>query len=319
MLKHRKEQLENKALFISCVVPVFNESANIVAFTNHLRDYLNKLTENFEIILVDDGSQDETPSHIQELAKQPKVKGILLSRNFGKETALTAGLEHTTGDVTFMIDGDFQHPLDMLPKFLEHWVAGYDMVYGVKEDRKKEPFLKRHLSETFYRLMQHLMQIELPPNAGDFRLLDKKVVQSILSCKERNRFMKGLYAWVGFKSIGLPFQVEEREHGQSGWSFARLFELAITAITAFSNIPLRLWGFLGLIISLCSFVSAMYIIIKTLVFGVDVPGYASIFVAVIFFGGVQLLSIGILGEYIARIFNEVKQRPQYIIDEKVGF
>lgn len=315
----RQTLLENKSLFISCVVPVYNESENIEAFTQQLKSYLHELSDNFEIILVDDGSQDKTPQHIQALAKQDHVKGILLSRNFGKETALTAGLEHATGEVTLLIDGDFQHPLTMIPKFLNHWAQGYDMVYGVKEDRKKEPFLKRHLSETFYKLMQHMMQIKLPANAGDFRLLDQKVVQSILSCKERNRFMKGLYAWVGFKSIGLPFQVEEREHGQSGWSLARLFELAITAITAFSNVPLRLWGFLGLLISLSSFVLAMYIIMKTLVLGIDVPGYASIFVAVIFFGGIQLLSIGILGEYIARIFNEVKQRPQYIIDEKIGF
>jgi glycosyltransferase involved in cell wall biosynthesis len=254
-----------------------------------------------------------------QLPKSYHIKLLALSRNFGKENALTAGLEHCTGDVAIILDSDFQHPLEMIPVFLKHWGEGYEMVYGVRENRDDESSVKRGFANLFYWLMAKITKIDIPSNAGDFRLLDRKVVDSLNQFQERSRFMKGLYAWVGFKRLAVPFKVQERAAGKSSWGLGRLTELAITGITSFSDIPLRVWGFIGFVISLISLVYAIYIITVTLLFGADLPGFPSIIVALMFFGGIQLLSIGILGEYIARIFSEVKQRPKYIVEQKHGF
>jgi glycosyltransferase involved in cell wall biosynthesis len=316
----RQLAVKNKTVNISCVVPVFNEEAVIEDFLRKLEGTLHELTNNFEIIIVDDGSRDYTVDKIQAYrANNTHIKLLGLSRNFGKEIALTAGLEHCTGEVVISMDSDFQHPFELLPVFLKHWEQGYDMVYGVRESRKSESYLKRNFARMFYWVMQKITNIDIPSNAGDFRLMDRKIISALKQFPERTRFMKGLYAWVGFKKIGVPFEVKHRVAGKSSWGFARLTELAITGITSFSDVPLRVWGFVGFIISLLSLIYAIYIVTVTMMYGADLPGFPTLVVAIVFLGGIQLLSIGILGEYIARIFTEVKQRPKYLLQIKEGF
>lgn len=315
----RQQLIENKAVFISCVVPIFNEEESIPLFFQALHAELTQRCQRFEIIAIDDGSRDKSLAVLKEIALRYSIKVISFSRNFGKEVALTAGLNHAIGDVVVILDADFQHPIELISIFLNYWGKGYDMVYGVRNDRKGESRIKRLFANVFYGLMTKISNITLPRNAGDFRLLDRKVVTALNTTQERARFMKGLYAWVGFKTIEVPFDVAERAAGKSSWHFRKLAELAVTGIISFTELPLRVWSFIGACISLISFIYAIYIMIDTLVTGISVPGYATIIVAIMFFGGIQLLSIGILGEYVARIFNEVKQRPQYIIAEKQGF
>lgn len=315
----RQLQLQNKSVFISCIVPVFNEDEVVVSFIEALQKTLKQLTNTFEIIVVDDGSRDRTLEKVCGLPKDYHVKVLGLSRNFGKEVALTAGIEHSSGDVVILMDADFQHPLDMIPVFLEQWAEGYDMVYGVRTDRESESYIKRQFANLFYWIMQKITKIDMPNNAGDFRLMDRKIIQALSTFPERTRFMKGLYAWVGYKTAAVPFHVQERAAGKSSWRFTKLTELAITGITSFSDVPLRVWGLIGFVISLLSLVYAIYIITVTLLFGADLPGFPTLVVAIMFFGGIQLLSIGILGEYIARIFTEVKQRPKYLLQIKEGF
>lgn len=319
LTEQRPQALKDKTVHISCIVPVYNEEAVAVAFFTKLQEVLHGLTNHFEIIVIDDGSRDTTVAKLIQLPASYNIKLIALSRNFGKENALTAGLEHCSGDVAIILDSDFQHPLETIPEFLKHWSEGYEMVYGIRENRDNESSIKRNFAKLFYWIMAKITKIDIPNNAGDFRLLDRKVVDSLNQFQERSRFMKGLYAWVGFKSIAVPFKVQDRAAGKSSWGLGRLTELAITGITSFSDIPLRVWGFIGFIISLISLVYAIYIVTVTLLYGADLPGFPSIIVALMFFGGIQLLSIGILGEYIARIFSEVKQRPKYIIEKKHGF
>jgi glycosyltransferase involved in cell wall biosynthesis len=319
LLSTRAQLIENKEIFISCVVPVYNEELNIIPFLTQLKTCLQGMTNAFEIIVIDDGSQDATFEKIQSLSFENHIKIIRFSRNFGKESALTAGLEHSAGDVVILMDADFQHPFEVLPLFLHQWAAGYDMVFGVRDNRDNESRAKRSFARLFYWLMAKMTRIDIPNNAGDFRLLDRKVVTTLNHFKEHTRFMKGLYAWVGFKKIAIPYSVQERARGKSSWGFVKLTELAITGITSFSNVPLRIWGFIGFVISLISLFYAIYIIAVTLLYGADLPGFPTLAAAIMFFGGIQLLSIGILGEYIARIFTEVKSRPNYIIEIKQGF
>lgn len=301
------------------MVPVFNEESVITGFINHLQAVLRELTHHYEIIVVDDGSRDHTVQTVQALPKEFHVKLLGLSRNFGKEVALTAGIEHAKGDVVILLDADFQHPPEVLADFLQQWALGYDMVYGERQDRETESYIKRSFARMFYWVMKKITKIDLPHNAGDFRLLDRKIVVALQQFPERTRFMKGLYAWVGYKSIGVPYKVQERAGGKSSWGFMRLTELAITGITSFSDIPLRVWGMIGFIISLGSLIYAIYIVTVTMLYGADLPGFPTLVVAIMFLGGIQLLSVGILGEYIARIFTEVKQRPKYLIQVKEGF
>lgn len=317
--EQRLVALQNKSVFISCVVPVFNEEAVVALFIDQLCKTMQTLSDRFEIIVVDDGSHDRTLEKLRHLPASAHVKILGLSRNFGKEIALTAGLENSKGDVVILMDADFQHPIHILSQFLQKWAEGYDMVYGLRTDRDSESFIKRNFSRTFYWLMQKITKINIPPDAGDFRLLDKKIVSVFKEFPERTRFMKGMYAWVGYKTTGVPFEVMERAAGKSSWRFSKLTELAITGITSFSDVPLRVWGVIGLFISLIAFVYAIYIMIVTLIYGADLPGFPTLVVAIMFLGGIQLLSIGILGEYIARIFTEVKQRPKYLLQVKEGF
>jgi len=316
-LEKRQISTQTKTVFISCIVPVFNEEAVIELFCTKLCNVLQQITTQFEVIIVDDGSRDGTVTKLRQF-NHPHIKLLGLSRNFGKEIALTAGLDHAKGEVIILIDADFQHPLELIPEFLQYWAQGYDMVYGVR-DRKLESYFKRNLTHFFYWMMKKITNVDMPNNAGDFRLLDRKIVDALKEFPERTRFMKGLYAWVGFKKIGIPFQVQNRAGGKSSWGFLRLTELAITGITSFSDVPLRIWGFIGFMISLISLIYAIYIITVTLLYGADLPGFPTLAAAIMFFGGIQLLSIGILGEYIARVFTEVKQRPRYLLQIKEGF
>lgn len=316
----RKNKIKYKSVGISCIVPVYNEAATIKLFLDKLLAFMKTLSDHIEIIVVNDGSQDATGQIITTLSMTiPSVKVIQFSRNFGKEMAITAGLEHASLETVVIIDADFQHPFHVIGTFLESWGDGYDMVYGLRKDRENESFFRRTLAKLFYRLMNHISRADIPPNAGDFRLLDRKVVDAINRSPETTRFMKGLYSWVGFKSKGVIFQVDNRPVGESRWQFWRLVELAVTGIVAFSDVPLRMWSLLGMIISCIAFLIAGYIIFDTLIEGVKVPGYATLLTAIIFFGGLQLLSIGIIGEYIAKIFHEVKKRPKYLIANKIGF
>jgi len=315
----RKHAVENKTVFMSCIVPVLNEEAVIESFLKELSGYLSQLTSRYEIVVVDDGSRDSTVEKILSLSPQYGVKLISLSRNFGKEAAMTAGLEYCQGDVAVLLDADFQHPVATLNAFLRHWAEGYGMVYGMRQSRATESPLKRNLAQGFYWLMSKITNIEIPNNAGDFRLFDRKVVNALKQFPERTRFMKGLYAWIGFKKIGVPYEVQDRAAGRSSWGMMKLFDLALAGITSFSDVPLRVWGFVGFLISLVSLCYAIYMVTSTLMFGTDFPGFPTIVVAIVFLGGIQLLSIGILGEYIARIFTEVKQRPKYLIEHKYGF
>lgn len=320
MTINRQQLAAQKAVFISCIVPVYNEQEVIEDFLLQLEQQLQQIANRFEIIVVDDGSKDATVSKVEAFAnRSSNLKFIAFSRNFGKETALTAGLEYCLGDVVILIDADFQHPIQLIPEFLKRWTEGYEMVYGARSNRDQESTIKRNFAHLFYHVMSKITNIHIPNNAGDFRLLDRKVVEALNSIEERGRFMKGLYAWVGFKSFAVPFEVQTRAGGKSTYKFSRLTELALTGITSFSDIPLRIWSYVGFIISSIALIYALYFVLKTLIFGVDVPGFPSILVGIMFFGGIQLLSIGILGEYIARIFNEVKQRPRYIIAQKQGF
>lgn len=320
LLESRKQRLIDPNFKLSIIVPAHNESEGIINFINNLTKKLNSLSYNYDVILIDDGSKDNTCSIIEKyIATKSMIKLLKLSRNFGKEIALSAGLDHCQGDMAILIDGDSQHPLDLIDNFIDKWADGFDMVYGIQENRYNESIIKRVFTRVFYKLMRSLTSLNIVANAGDFRLLDRKVINALNSCKEKAKFMKGLYTWVGYKSIGIPFTPLKRTTGKSSWSFTKLTDLAMLGITSFSNAPLRVWSFIGFGISFVSLICALFVISKTILFGIDVPGYATLLVTIIFFGGIQIFSIGILGEYLARVFNEVKNRPTYIVEKKVNF
>ncbi|WP_298626205.1 glycosyltransferase family 2 protein [uncultured Legionella sp.] len=304
---------------ISCVVPAFNEGNVIVDFIIALDKTLKNLAYPYEILLIDDGSQDNTLMNIHQLRAQCLIRYIRFSRNFGKEKALSAGLDHAKGDAVILIDGDFQHPLELLSQFITRWEDGYDMVYAVRQNRSEESWLKRTCAKAFYQLTSKINRINIPANAGDFRLLDRKVVNALQQLPERNRFMKGLYSWVGFKQIAIPFEVRPRKSGTSQWSFYSLLDLAITGITSFTAFPLRMIALGGIGVATIALLYAAWIIISTLIFGIQTPGWATIVTAITFFGGLQLFALGVVGEYIGRVFDEVKHRPHYIIDEEASF
>ena len=305
---------------ISCVVPVFNEAEVIPPFLEALTEQLKAITPKFEIIVVDDGSKDDTVSLVEAQSQNnPNIRLIALSRNFGKEAALTAGIDAITGDIALLIDADFQHPLEMIPVFMNYWRQGYDMIYGVRTDRKGESFLKKKGAQLFYQIMSNSTGVDVPAHAGDFRLMGSKVIKALRNMPERGRFMKGIYAWVGFKSIGIPFEVQDRMAGESGWGYRKLTNLALSGITSFTTLPLRLVGTLGLLISFISVFYAFFVVFRTIVSGSPLPGWPTVVIAITFIGGIQLLSLGVLGEYIAGIFNEVKQRPTYLVQKRKGF
>lgn len=270
----------------------------------------------FEIIIVNDGSKDNTSDIAKSLVQSGNIRYLEFSRNFGKEAALMAGIDYAKGNAVVLIDADFQHPIEKISEMYQLWKQGYEMVYGVIANRDNESFRKRLGTQFFYSLMNS-SEITIPQNAGDFRWLDRKVVDALKRLPERNRFMKGLYAWVGFKSCALPFTPNDRHAGVSSFGFSRLSKLALSGLTSFSTLPLQLWIIVGSLISLLAVIYGIYVVVDTLIYGNSVSGWPTLTAALMLFSGVQLLSIGVLGEYIGRIFNEVKQRPLYVISEDI--
>ncbi|MCC3243845.1 glycosyltransferase family 2 protein [Methylocystis sp. WRRC1] len=304
---------------ISVVIPVFNEADNLRPLAARLVPALEGAGVTFEAIFVDDGSHDESLDELRALcAAEPRFRALSFSRNFGKEVAIAAGLDHARGRAAVIMDSDLQHPPEVIAQFVEKWREGYKNVYGQRADRATDPKMRTVFTELFYHVLEKFGDVSLPSGAGDFRLLDRQAVDALLSMRERARFNKGLYAWIGFKSIGVPFEVESRASGQSKFNFARLVRFALDGLMSFSSIPLKVWTWVGLAISGFALTMAAYYFVRTMLFGVDTPGFPSLIVSIAFFSGVQLISLGVLGEYIARIFNEVKGRPLYLVAEEVG-
>jgi polyisoprenyl-phosphate glycosyltransferase len=302
--------------FLSCIVPAFNESENLQKFIPALAKTLEAENIQFEILVVDDGSKDNSIATLSSMLDKYPLRILELSRNFGKEAALSAGIDHVSDrHLALLIDADFQHPLDAIPTMLSLWKEGYDMVYGIRNRNTESP-LKKFLTNIYYKILNFSSDIEIPENAGDFRLLDRKVVTALKALPEKNRYMKGLFAWVGFKSIGIHFSELERENGQTHFNIKALFNLTLAGLTGFSNLPLRLCMGFGALLACCSMSYGIWIIIETLFQGIDVPGWATLIVAISLLGGIQLLFLGIVGEYISRIYTETKGRPQYIIAQE---
>ena len=305
----------NKNPHITVIVPAFNEALAIAATVKNIAQHLDDLSSNWDIVVIDDGSRDQTAEVVRGLPDKLNTTLVRFSRNFGKEYAITAGLEHAQGDLVICMDADGQHSAELLAQMLEKWREGFEMVYAVRQDREVESSFKRWGSRIFYRAISLGGQIHIPRDAGDFRLMDRQVVNALLSLPERNRFMKGMYAWVGYKSVGIPYTPLPRSHGESAYSKLKLIQLAWTGVTSFSVMPLRLASAVGTMLSLISFIYGLYVVIDRLFFNESVPGWPTMVASMMFFAGVQLLFIGILGEYLARIYDEVKGRPSYIVAE----
>ncbi len=306
---------------LSIVVPAYNEERNIAAFLAAIVPTLESIGDSFEIVFVDDGSRDGTLGMLGAAAAlDPRVKVVGLARNFGKDIALSAGLAHASGDAVIPIDCDLQHPVELIPQFVARWREGFDMVLGVRTKRDEEGFLRRTAARTYYKIMRWMTNVEIPPNAGDFRLIDRKIVNVITSMPERHRFMKGIFAWPGFKVSSIGFQAAPRANETSStWSFLRLWRFALDGLFSFSTAPLKMWTYVGVASAAAAFIYLAITVIQKLSYGIAVPGYASLLILVLFFNGLLLISNGIQGEYIARIFEEVKHRPLYVVGRTFGF
>jgi glycosyltransferase involved in cell wall biosynthesis len=305
---------------LSVIVPVFNEIAALPELFSRLAAVLDGLGLVGEVICVDDGSRDGTWAALRAArAGDGRIKLVRLSRNFGKDIALTAGLRRAQGRAVVLMDGDLQHPPELIPALVARWREGLDMVYAQRVSRAADSPLRRWSSRAFYRLFAALSDVHMPDGAGDFRLLDRRVVEVLRDMPERARFMKGLYAWVGFAHGGVPFEPPVRRTGRSSFSPHRLFRFAIDALASFSTVPLVASGYLGLFLAVPSLALSVYFIVRTLVSGVDVPGYASVIVAVLMLGSIQLLTLGLFGAYLGRVFEEVKGRPLFVESDTLGF
>jgi len=301
--------------FITVLVPAYNEEKNIAHTLRNIASVLAQLSPHWNIVVVDDGSRDRTAEVVQSLLTTCHVKLVRFSRNFGKENAISAGLQYADGEVVICMDADGQHATELLFTMLDKWREGYDMVYAVRQDRAQESCFKHWGSRLFYRMMSASSHVEIPRDAGDFRLMNRKVVDALCALPERNRFMKGIYAWVGYRSIGIPYTPLPRLHGESAYSKLKLIALAWTGITSFSVLPLRLASLTGATLALLAFAYGAIVVVDTLFFHESVPGWPTVVASMMFFAGVQLLFIGILGEYLARVYDEVKGRPPFIVAE----
>ena len=310
-----------KIVDLSIIVPMYNEEENIDLFFKSVQTVLKKIKElTYEFICINDGSQDKTLDILKKYAKKDKsVKIISFSRNFKKEQALYAGLEHCTGKAAIVIDVDMQDPPELIEEFVQKWKEGFEVVYGIRTDRNADTFLKKITANSFYKIHNLISETKIPDNVGDFRLMDRKVINSVLKIKEKKLFMKGIFNWVGFKSIGIQYKRQQRAAGSTKWNYWKLWNFALDGITSSTTLPLRIWTYFGGLVACFSFLYGLFIIIRTLILGIDVPGYASLLVCILFLGGIQLGALGIFGEYIGRILIEVKDRPLYIIDEKINF
>jgi len=303
----------------SVVIPVFNEEENLELLHRRLSKVLQHSWEDYEIIFVDDGSRDKSLEIMSGLrTTDPKVKVISFSRNFGHQMAITAGIDYTSGDAVIIMDADLQDPPEVIPQLIEKWREGYDTVYAIRESRK-DPILKRAIAFAFYRLFKRMSEVDVPVDAGDFRLMSRRVVDILRNMPERNRYLRGLASWVGFSQASISYARDERYRGERKYTLWQSAKLAVDGITSFSHFPLRLVTNLGLVVSLAGFLYGAIIIILGLFFGRVVPGWTTLMAAVIFLGGVQLIVVGVVGEYIGRIYVEVQQRPLYLIKQKIGF
>jgi glycosyltransferase involved in cell wall biosynthesis len=307
---------------VALIVPCFNEAGSVPDFLSRVVPACPEELAVFRIIAIDDGSRDLTFEAWKRCAADYpaiKVQVIRLSRNFGKEIAISCGLQHCEADAAIIMDVDLQDPPELISQMIREWQEGYDSVIAVRSRRDSDSALKRFSARGFYSLMGRIADVEMPAQAGDFRLLSRRLVLALNAYPERTRFMKGLFATLGFNQKLLYYEREARAVGASRFSLWKLWNFALDGITSFSSLPLRIWSYFGLILALTGFIYASFIIIRVLIFGVDLPGYPSILVFILFFSGIQLISIGILGEYIGRLFTEVKQRPMYLIDDSFGF
>ncbi|MBI3381335.1 MAG: glycosyltransferase family 2 protein [Aquabacterium sp.] len=303
---------------LSCVIPCYNEAANLRLLLPILAEQLRGCTSEWEVILVNDGSRDDTSAVFDEWTHQPGFRAIEFSRNFGKEAALTAGLQAANGDVVVLMDSDMQHPPRFIPEMIKQWQSGSDVVYALRENRDDESLFKQVGTRAFYRLINAKSRFQVPPDAGDFRLMDRAVVEALMALPERNRFMKGLYAWVGFKSVAIPYEPAERAMGKTHYNALKLIAFSIDGLTAFTTWPLRVASIAGMVMALMAFIYGAVVIVDFLIYGNHVSGWTTIIVLLSFFVGIQLIGLGILGEYIARIFEEVKNRPLYVVRRSLG-
>lgn len=306
---------------ISVICPFFNEEETIAEFFAALLKVITHIPFQVEIVCINDGSADATLALLcfqqkNNVAENVQIKILDLSRNFGKEAALTAGIDYASGDAVIPIDTDLQDPPELIVEMLAKWQEGYEVVLATRADRSSDSWLKRNSADCFYKLHNQISTPALPEHTGDFRLLDRCVVEALKQLPENQRFMKGLFNWVGFKTTQITYTRVARIEGESKFSGWRLWTLALEGITSFSTVPLRIWTYLGMVISMSAFFYGSFIILRTLMFGVDLPGYASLIVTVLFLGGLQLIGIGVLGEYIGRIYMEAKHRPVYLIRKK---
>ena len=305
---------------LSLVVPVHNESAGLDQFFARVIPVLDRLGCACEVICVDDGSSDGSLEQLLALRERlPIVKVLSLSRNFGKDVALAAGFEHVSGAAAIPIDADLQDPPELIPQLVAKWREGFDVVYATRARRNGETIPKRLFARYFYRIFDRITDIPIPRDTGDFRLLDRSVVDVLVRLPERTRFMKGLFAWVGFRQTAVLYDRPARHAGRTKWTYWRLWNFALDAVTSFSSVPLKVWSYVGAVVSIFAFLYALFLIGLTVIRGVVVPGYASIMVVVLFLGGVQLITLGIIGEYLARMYNEIKGRPLYLLRGRWGF
>jgi glycosyltransferase involved in cell wall biosynthesis len=304
---------------LSIVVPMFNEAV-VDRLFERLGSVIERLGVTYEIIVINDGSSDETLARVLDhRARNAAIKIISLSRTFGKDIALSAGLDHTRGRAVVPIDADLQDPPELIEEMVARWREGYDVVYATRKRRPGDNWLKRTTAHFFYRVFEAIADVPIPRDTGDFRLLDRRVVDVMVRLPERTRFMKGLFAWVGFKQTAIYYEREPRMAGGTKWNYWRLWNFAMDGITSFSSVPLKVWSYFGFVISLFAFMYAVVLAVKKLLNDVNVPGYTSLMVVVLFLGGIQLITLGILGEYMGRVYNEVKGRPLYVVRELHGF
>lgn len=304
---------------LSVVVPVYNESEVLPEFHRRVCAVLATLDMHCQIIYVNDGSTDGSLDIIHELdARQARVQLVDLSRNFGKEIALTAGLDHADSDAVIVIDADLQDPPELIPELVSHWLDGYDVVYAKRTQRDGEGVVKRATAYLFYRLMQKMCRVTIPEDTGDFRLLSRRAVDAIRQLREQHRFMKGLFAWIGYQQKAVPYRRAGRFAGTTKWNYWKLWNFALEGITSFTGGPLKVATYAGLVTALGALSYGAYFAVHTLLYGNPVPGYPSLMVVILFLGGVQLLSIGIIGEYLARLFDESKKRPLYFLKSGHG-
>lgn len=301
---------------VTILIPAYNEEAVLPLLYDRLLKLMDGLPQyNFELLFVNDGSKDRTLELIQEMRKHdPRVCYINLSRNYGKETAMIAGFDYVNGDCMINIDADLQDPPELIPEMLKYWEEGYDDVYAKRKSRKGESFLKKFTSWGYYRVLQSMTNIEIQKDTGDFRLLDRRCVEAIKQMRESQRYTKGLYSWIGYKKKEILYDRDPRAAGKTKWNYRKLANLSIDGITSFTTAPLRWAALIGILVSLLGFIYMVIIIIKTLIYGIDVPGYASMMVVILFLGGLQLIFLGVIGEYLGRAFYETKHRPLYFID-----